>query len=83
MEYHVHGSRAVVQGVLDALSTVEGCRPAEAGEFTERAFENQKMDLMQVEGLADLLAAETEAQRRQALRQVMKIYTIMIFVFIF
>ncbi len=68
-ELHVHGGRAVVAAVLEALGGIEGFRPAEAGEFTRRAFGNQRMDLTQVEGLADLVAAETEAQRRQAQRQ--------------
>ncbi|DBA04647.1 TPA: hypothetical protein N0F65_012230 [Lagenidium giganteum] len=70
VELHVHGSHAVVTGILEALSHVPTCRAAEPGEFTERAFDNQKIDLMQVEGLADLLSAETEAQRAQALRQL-------------
>jgi tRNA modification GTPase len=69
-ELHVHGGRAVVDGVLDALAHVAGLRPAEPGEFTRRAFDNGKLDLTQVEGLADLIAAETVAQRRQALRQM-------------
>ncbi len=68
-ELHVHGGRAVVMAVLEALSAIDGFRPAEAGEFTRRAFGNERLDLTQVEGLADLVAAETEAQRRQALRQ--------------
>lgn len=68
-ELHLHGGRAVVSAVLDRLAGIEGFRPAEAGEFTRRAFINGKLDLAQVEGLADLVAAETEAQRRQALRQ--------------
>lgn len=68
-ELHLHGGIAVVDGVLGALSSMEGVRLAEAGEFTRRAFENAKLDLTQVEGLADLIEAETEAQRRQALRQ--------------
>ncbi|MFC1673037.1 tRNA uridine-5-carboxymethylaminomethyl(34) synthesis GTPase MnmE [Pseudomonadota bacterium] len=68
-ELHVHGGPAVVDGVLAALSSMDGLRLAEAGEFTRRAFENAKLDLTQVEGLADLIEAETEAQRRQALRQ--------------
>ncbi|OQR87506.1 tRNA modification GTPase TrmE [Achlya hypogyna] len=70
VELHLHGSRPVVTGVLQALSTIPSCRPAEPGEFTERAFDNHKMDLMQVEGLADLLNSETEAQRKQALHQI-------------
>lgn len=69
-ELHLHGGRAVVSAVLDRLGEIDGFRPAEAGEFTRRAFINGKLDLAQVEGLADLVAAETEAQRRQALRQV-------------
>jgi tRNA modification GTPase len=68
-ELHLHGGRAVVVAVLDRLGGIEGFRPADAGEFTRRAFLNRKLDLAQVEGLADLVAAETEAQRRQALRQ--------------
>ena len=69
-ELQVHGGRAVIAGVLDALGTIEGCRPAEPGEFTRRAFENGQLDLTAVEGLADLIAAETPAQRRQAFRQL-------------
>jgi tRNA modification GTPase len=68
-ELHLHGGRAVVQAVLAELAALPGFRPALAGEFTRRAFQNRKVDLTQVEGLADLVAAETEAQRRQALRQ--------------
>ena len=69
-ELQVHGGRAVVKAVLAALASVPGCRPAEAGEFARRAFNNGKLDLAEVEGLADLVDAETEAQRRQALAQV-------------
>lgn len=68
-ELHVHGGRAVVQAVLGAMAEIPGCRPAEAGEFARRAFENGKLDLTMAEGLADLIDAETEAQRKQALRQ--------------
>jgi tRNA modification GTPase len=68
-ELQVHGGRAVVDAVLSALSEMQGFRPAEAGEFSRRAFLNRRLDLTQVEGLADLVMAETEAQRRQALRQ--------------
>ncbi|SUS04326.1 tRNA modification GTPase MnmE [uncultured Defluviicoccus sp.] len=68
-ELHVHGGRAVVADVLAALGRCDGLRVAEAGEFTRRAVLNGKMDLTQAEGLADLVAAETPAQRRQALRQ--------------
>ncbi len=67
-ELHVHGSTAVVQSVLRALADQTGLRMAEPGEFTRRALENGRLDLAQVEGLADLIDAETEAQRRQALR---------------
>lgn len=69
-ELHLHGGRAVVSSVLDYLAGIPGCRPAEAGEFSRRAFENGKLDLTEVEGLADLIAAETEAQRRQAFAQM-------------
>jgi tRNA modification GTPase len=65
-ELQVHGGRAVIAAVLAALAKVAGLRHAEAGEFSRRAFENGRMDLTAVEGLADLVAAETEAQRRQA-----------------
>lgn len=68
-ELHLHGGLAVVDGVLAALSHMAGLRLAEPGEFTRRAFEGGKLDLTQVEGLADLIEAETEAQRKQALRQ--------------
>lgn len=69
-ELHVHGGRAVVAGVLAALAAVDGLRPAEPGEFTRRAFENDKLDLTAAEAIADLVAAETTAQRRQAVRQM-------------
>lgn len=68
-ELHLHGGRAVVASVLDALLSLEGVRLAEPGEFASRAFENGKLDLTEVEGLADLINAETEAQARQALAQ--------------
>ncbi|MFC3226157.1 tRNA uridine-5-carboxymethylaminomethyl(34) synthesis GTPase MnmE [Marinibaculum pumilum] len=69
-ELHLHGGRAVRAALYRALQALPGCRPAEAGEFTRRAFENGLLDLTQAEGLADLVAAETEGQRRQALRQM-------------
>jgi tRNA modification GTPase len=69
-ELQLHGGRAVIAATLAALSALEGLRPAEAGEFTRRAFENGKLDLTAVEGLADLVMAETEGQRRQALRHM-------------
>ena len=67
-ELNLHGSLAVVAKVLRVLSMQPGLRLAEAGEFTRRALENGRLDLSQVEGLADLIDAETEAQRKQALR---------------
>ncbi len=67
-ELQVTGGRATVAGIVAALARLPGLRPAEAGEFAWRAFENGKLDLSEVEGLADLVDAETEAQRRQALR---------------
>jgi tRNA modification GTPase len=69
VEFHVHGGRAVVASVLDALGRLPGFRPAEPGEFARRAFANGKLDLTQAEGLADLIDAETEQQRVQAFRQ--------------
>ncbi|MEA2983903.1 MAG: tRNA modification GTPase [Alphaproteobacteria bacterium] len=69
-ELQLHGGRAVIAAVLAALGRLPGFRPAEAGEFTRRAFENGRLDLTAVEGLADLIGAETEAQRRQAYRQL-------------
>ncbi|BBK34702.1 tRNA modification GTPase MnmE [Allostella humosa] len=68
-ELHVHGGRAVYRALADALAAAGG-RPAEPGEFTRRAFHNGKLDLTQAEAIADLVAAETEGQRRQALRQL-------------
>jgi tRNA modification GTPase len=68
-EFHIHGGRAVVAALLTRLGAISGLRPAEPGEFTRRAFLNGRFDLTEVEGLADLIGAETEAQRRQALRQ--------------
>ncbi len=69
-EFHVHGGRAVVRGVLDALASVPGLRPAEPGEFTRRAVLNGKMDLVEAEAVADLVAADTSRQRHQALDQL-------------
>jgi len=69
-ELQVHGSRAVVRALIDALAGLPGLRLAEPGEFTRRAFENGKLDLTAAEGVADLVAAETMAQRRQAQRQL-------------
>lgn len=70
VEFHVHGSRAVLARLLAALTALPGIRLAEAGEFTRRAFEAGKLDLAAVEGLADLIDSETEWQRKQALRQM-------------
>lgn len=67
-ELHIHGATATASAVLRALGGLDGLRMAEAGEFTRRALENGRLDLTQVEGLADLIEAETDAQRRQALR---------------
>ena len=68
VEFHVHGSIAVVGAVMTCLSEFDGVRLAEAGEFTRRALENERLDLAQVEALSDLIESETEAQRIQALR---------------
>ncbi|KQW27831.1 tRNA modification GTPase TrmE [Rhizobium sp. Root274] len=69
VELHLHGSRAVVAAALDSLAGFEGLRMAEPGEFSRRAFQNGKLDLVEAEGLSDLLAAETEMQRRLAVEQ--------------
>jgi tRNA modification GTPase len=69
VEFHVHGGRAIVDKLFAAFATSRDCRPAEPGAFTRRAVENGKFDLLQAEALIDLIDAETEAQRRQALRQ--------------
>lgn len=66
IEFQIHGSNSVVSKLIQELGYFENCRLAEPGEFTKRALENGKLDLSQVEGLADLIDAETEAQRRQA-----------------
>jgi tRNA modification GTPase len=76
VELHIHSGLALINGVLDSLSKLDNqaenrrVRPAERGEFTQRAYFNNKMDLTEVEGLSDLLAAETTQQRNQALRQM-------------
>ncbi|MDP2373825.1 tRNA uridine-5-carboxymethylaminomethyl(34) synthesis GTPase MnmE [Reyranella sp.] len=69
-ELHLHGGRAVVGAALEALRRLDLCRLAEPGEFTRRAFEHNKLDLTEAEGIADLVAAETEQQRRLALQQM-------------
>ena len=70
VELHVHGGGAVIAAVMEAIASVEGLRMAEAGEFTRRAFYNGKLDLTGIEAVSDLVAAETEQQRRQALAQM-------------
>lgn len=69
-ELHLHGGRAVVNAALDAIQRLGFCRLAEPGEFTRRAFEHNKLDLTQAEAIADLVMAETDQQRRQALEQM-------------
>ncbi|RZN07370.1 tRNA uridine-5-carboxymethylaminomethyl(34) synthesis GTPase MnmE [Bradyrhizobium genosp. SA-3] len=69
-EFHVHGGRAVLSALLAAISDIPNTRAAEPGEFTRRAFENGKLDLTEAEGLDDLIHADTDRQRRQALRQL-------------
>ena len=66
-EFHVHGSLAIIEKLLGELSKIKGLRPAKAGEFTKQAYLNGKMNILQVEGLSNLIQAETEAQRRNAL----------------
>ena len=70
VEFQVHGGSAVVKAVLETLGSIEDLRPAKAGEFTKRAFYSGKLNLTEVEGLADLINAETEHQRRQAFKQL-------------
>jgi len=70
IEFHVHGGMAVIESIFDALAFFPNVRLAEPGEFSRRAFENGKMDLTSVEGLADLIDAETESQKQQAMRQM-------------
>ncbi len=67
-EFHIHGSKAVIQAILDNLSKIENCRLAEAGEFTKTALYNEKINLLKAEGIGDLIASETEIQRKQALK---------------
>ncbi|KJE95117.1 tRNA modification GTPase TrmE, variant [Capsaspora owczarzaki ATCC 30864] len=69
-EFHIHGGRSIIEALFEALSELPDTRMADAGEFTKRAFFNGKIDLTEVEGLADLINAETRAQRQQALRQL-------------
>ena len=67
-EIHVHGSIAVVRSILDQLSKIENCRLAEPGEFTKIAFQNEKINLLKAESISDLISAETEIQRQQAIQ---------------
>jgi tRNA modification GTPase len=69
-EFHIHGGQAVLAALFASLSAIENVRAAEPGEFTRRAFENGKLDLTEAEGLDDLIHADTDRQRRQALRQL-------------
>jgi len=67
-EFHVHGSKAVVDALHSCISKIENCRLAEPGEFTKLAFENGKINLLKAESIADLISAETEIQRKQAIK---------------
>ena len=67
-EFHVHGSRAVINAMHSAISKIKNCRLAEPGEFTKRAFQNGKINLLKAESIADLISSETEIQRKQALK---------------
>ena len=64
-EIHVHGSRAVIQAVQNSISQIKNCRLAEPGEFTKIAFQNNKINLLKAESIADLISAETEIQRQK------------------
>jgi tRNA modification GTPase len=70
-EFHVHGSAAVIEAMFEVFRSVDGVRLADAGEFTRRAFVNDRMDLIEAEGLADLLLARTESQRRMAMHHML------------
>ena len=70
-EFHVHGSAAVIEAMFEVFRSISGVRLAEPGEFTRRAFVNNRMDLVEAEGLADLLQARTEAQRRMAMHHML------------
>ena len=67
-EFHVHGSRAVIKAMHNAISEIENCRLAEPGEFTKRAFQNGRINLLKAESIADLISSETEIQRKQAIK---------------
>jgi len=68
VEFHVHGSRAVIEALHKSISQIDGCRLAEPGEFTKIAFQNNKINLLQAESIGDLISSETEIQRKQALK---------------
>ena len=68
VEFHVHGSRAVVAALHASISKIKNCRLAEPGEFTKRAFQNKKINLMKAESIGDLISSETEIQRKQAIK---------------
>ena len=68
VEFHIHGGKAVVQALLNEISKVKNCRLAEPGEFTKIAFQNGKINLLKAESIADLISAETEMQRLQAIK---------------
>ena len=67
-EIHVHGSRAVIEAILNSISQIQNCRLAEPGEFTKLAFQNGKINLLKAESIGDLIASETEIQRKQAIK---------------
>ena len=67
-EFHVHGSRAVIKAMHLTISKIKGCRLAQPGEFTKRAFQNGRINLLKAESIADLISSETEIQRKQALK---------------
>ena len=68
LEFHVHGSRAVIDAIHNSISKIENCRIAEPGEFTKIAFQNGKINLLKAESIADLISSETEIQRQQAIK---------------
>ena len=65
-EFHIHGSKAVIEAMHSSISNIDGCRLAEPGEFTKLAFQNGKINLLKAESIADLISSETEIQRQQA-----------------
>ena len=67
-EFHVHGSRAVIKAMHTSISKIKNCRLAEPGEFTKRAFQNGRINLLKAESIADLISSETEIQRKQAVK---------------